>query len=97
MQTQLIRTTVQLDSRLLKKVKLKMINEQMSFRQMVENSLEANISGRILPKDPKQSKKKVSFGGYNLGGIKGKLSRKEIYEDVEAGAIWHECSDLRPR
>lgn len=87
MQTQSIRTTVQLDPQLLKNVKLKMIDEQMSFRQMVESSLEAAISGRILPKTTKKSKKKISFGGYNLGGISSKLSRDEIYEDAEAGAI----------
>lgn len=87
MQTQLIRTDVQLNSQLFKRVKLKMIDERMSYRQKDKNGLGANISGRICPKNTKKFKKKVSFGGCNLGGIRGKLSRKEIYEDFSGFSI----------
>lgn len=64
-----------------------MIDERMSYRQKDKNGLGANISGRIRPKNTKKFKKKVSFGGCNLGGIRGKLSRKEIYEDFSGFSI----------
>lgn len=54
MQTQLIRTDVQLNSQLFKRVKLKMIDERMSYRQKDKNGLGANISGRIRPKKYKK-------------------------------------------
>lgn len=45
-------------------------------------------------KNTKKFKKKVSFGGCNLGGIRGKLSKKEIYEDFSGFSI-NEVWDLR--
>ncbi len=44
--------------------------------------METGLKVAISAKKRKTSKKKVILGGYNLGGIKGNLSRKEIYEDV---------------
>jgi|GEM_PF-1649152 len=88
MQKQLVRTTVQIDQDLYKSVKLKMLNEQLSFRQMVETSLRAVVNDQLdLNPQRKTRKKKIKFGGYNLGGIKGKLSRKEIYEEVQTSII----------
>ncbi len=78
MLNKLVRTTVQIDSVLFKQAKLKAISDGVTFRDLVETGLKAAIRA----KKNKISKKKVSFGGYDLGGIKGKFSRKEIYEDI---------------
>ncbi len=85
MQTQLVRTTVQIDPELYRNVKLKMVQDDLTFKEIVEKSLTKFLQEK--PKQKKKSTKKVRFGGYHLGGIKGNLSRKEIYDEIEEGIV----------
>ena len=78
---QTIRTTVQFDPNLFQQAKLLAAQEGLTFKQLVTKGLEAVVKGEVLTKTVK-SKPKVSFGGYDLGGINTQLSRKEIYEDL---------------
>lgn len=87
MQNQLVRTTVQIDPQLLRQVKIKMAQDGLTFRDMVQTGLKAVLSGKLQLADAPKSKKKVSFGGYNLGIMKGGLRRKDIYADIESGVI----------
>ncbi len=81
MQKQLVRTTVQIDPKLLRQAKIKMAREDITFRDMIQAGLQAIVDGKLQLADAPKSKKKVSFGGYNLGIMKGSLRRKDIYEE----------------
>ena len=78
---QTIRTTVQFDPRLFQEAKLLAVREGLTFKKLVTRGLEAVVRGQVPVKQNK-SKSKVRFGGYDLGGIKSKISRAEIYEDL---------------
>lgn len=87
MNTQLVRTTVQLDPQLFKQVKLKMARDGLTFRDLVHTGLTAVVRGEVTEVPTNKRQKKIRFGGHNLGGYKGSLSRNDIYDDVESGVV----------
>lgn len=81
MQIQPIRTTIQIDPVLYRQVKIYMAEHGVTFRHMVETSMANWLADAKTTKLPRKSKENVRFSGYNMGKVKGKLRRAEIYED----------------
>jgi len=81
MQTQPVRTTVQIDPILYRQVKIKMAEEGITFRHMVETSMTNWLADAKTTKLPRKSKENVRFTGYNMGKVKGSLRRKDLYEE----------------
>lgn len=76
MTEQLTKTTVYLDKYLLFLSKKRALEEGKTLKQVIKEALGKHL-GITLAKAPS---KKINFGGYDLGKIKGKLTRQEIYE-----------------
>lgn len=76
MTDQLTRTTVYLEKPLLYLAKKKALEEDKTLRQILKEALSKYLGLTIR----KTTTSGITFGGYNLGKIKGSLSRKEIYE-----------------
>lgn len=70
------RTTVELDKELLKKAKQKAVEEDKSLKQLISEALEKTLKTAGEKKAPKRIKIRV----YDMGEIKGTLSREEIYD-----------------
>lgn len=77
MDTQEVKTTIELDARLLYLAKMKALEEKKTLKEVIAESLAKEL--RIAKKQ--KGRKTVKIGGYNLGGVKGNLSRADIYED----------------
>lgn len=77
MAKQTVKTTIELDAVLLYQAKLTALKEGKSLKQIVNTSLEKHL--KLTPARPKEAQNKI--GGHRLGGVKGTLSRSEIYED----------------
>ncbi len=80
---QLIRTTIEIDQTLLYYVKLKALKEQKTLRDIFTESLKHYCSEKTETQDLLKKSPQIKIGGYNLGGIKGNLSRKNIYDDLK--------------
>lgn len=87
MQTSLVRTTVQIDPHLFKQVKVKMAEDNLTFRDIVHTGLTAVVEGTIPQQKKTKRKKKVRFGGYAMGKMTGSLRRSDIYEEREKHII----------
>lgn len=81
---QLTRTTIQIEEELLKEAKKRAIDEAKTLRELIKEALEEKLG-----KPKKRAKRKRKnlrfediFEAWDLGGIKGRLSREEIYEDL---------------
>lgn len=70
---QTVRTTIELDKDLLKKAKQKAIEEDKKLKQVIAEALRKDLLGE------KPKKRKVKFKTFPLG-VKGTLSRDEIYD-----------------
>ena len=81
MQTQPIRTTIQIDPVLYRQVKIHMAEHGVTFRHMVETSMANWLADAKTTKLPRKSKENVRFAEYNMGKIKGSLRRKDLYEE----------------
>lgn len=68
------KTTVVLERDLLRAVKRKALEENTTLKEIFHQALLRELG------EKKRKTRKVEFGQYNMGRIKGKLSRKEIYE-----------------
>lgn len=75
---QTARTTIELDKELLKKAKQKALEEDKSLKQVITETLREKFS--VPVKQKKVKTKKYPFKAYNMGEIKGTLSREEIYD-----------------
>ena len=73
-----VKTTIELDARLLYLAKMKALQERKTLKEVISESLEKELKIKKAGKE----KKALPIGGYNLGGIKGTLRRIDIYEDV---------------
>ncbi|MDO8515607.1 MAG: hypothetical protein Q7S14_03845 [bacterium] len=72
------KTTIQIDPDVLYKAKLKALNNNMTLKRVINDSLRIGIQNipvkaNLLPA--------IKWGHYDLG-IKGKVSREEIYADL---------------
>ena len=76
MKAKTVKTTVGIDKEILYLAKLKALKENRTLRDIVNQSLAFSLK-RVAPS---KSRKKTKIGGYRLGGIKGNLSRTEIYK-----------------
>lgn len=72
----MIRTTVKLEENIFKEARKKAIDERIAFTDIVNQALKDYLKG------PRKKKNEFNFKIYNLGTIKGSLSRSEIYEDI---------------
>lgn len=79
MDTQTVKTTIELEKDLLYLAKLKALKEKKSLKEIVNQSLAKEL-GFLEKKKPK--KMKIKIGGYKLGGVKGSLRRVDIYENL---------------
>lgn len=77
MARQTVKTTIELDADLLYQVKLKALQERKTLKQIVTASLKKHL--KLPAPHPRAIQERI--GGHRLGGIKGTLSRSEIYED----------------
>ncbi len=79
---QTARTTVEIDKTLLRQVKQRALEEDKTLRQVIHEALrrlvDINTNKRYKKKIAQE--KKYPFRAYNLGEIKGTLSREEIYD-----------------
>jgi len=73
---QTARTTVELDKALLRQAKQRAIEEDKTLRELITEALEKTL------RSPWQKKavRKIKIRTYNMGKIKGTLSREEIYD-----------------
>ena len=73
----MIRTTVRLDEDLFKEARKKAIDQRVAFADIVNKALKDYL------KEPKKAKTaKFELKVYNMGKVKGKISRADIYEDI---------------
>lgn len=79
MELETIKTTVEIDAQLLYLAKMKALKEKKTLKEIIRESLARNLGVR---KEKRKGKKKITIGGYHLGGIKGSLRRVAIYEDL---------------
>ncbi|OGK08836.1 hypothetical protein A2767_07145 [Candidatus Roizmanbacteria bacterium RIFCSPHIGHO2_01_FULL_35_10] len=77
MQTQTVKTTVEINPDLLYMAKIKALKENKSLKEIINESLKKELGIKTKIKKTKP----VQIGGYNLGGIKGSLRREDIYEN----------------
>ena len=78
MAKQTVKTTIELDANLLYQAKLTALREGKTLKHIIHASLKKHLkSSTPLPKTRQER-----IGGPKLGGVKGTLSRSEIYEDV---------------
>ncbi len=75
---QTARTTVELDKELLKKAKQKAIEEDKSLKQIMNEILRRGLERAQAEEIPKR-KRRIRIRTYPLG-VKGKLTREEIYD-----------------
>jgi hypothetical protein len=75
MNTQTIKTTIEIDANLLKLAKFKAIQEQSSLKTIVNQALAHSLSTTTVPEE------NPAIGGHHLGGINTKLSRNDIYDE----------------
>ena len=79
MDTQLVKTTIQLEPELLYQAKMIALQERTSLRLVINRGLAHEIYG-----DSAKGKTKLpKIGGYRLGGIRGNLRRTDIYSKRE--------------
>lgn len=76
MYTQPARTTVQIDPEILYLVKTRALEQKKTLRELINEALLDLVKNTKLQTETSH----VKIGGHNLGGIKGNLSREEIYE-----------------
>lgn len=74
----MIRTTVRFEENLFKDARKKAIDEGLPFAKVVNQALKQYLQ---IPKN-KPKKQKFEFKIYNIGRIKGSLSRENLYDDV---------------
>lgn len=79
---QTARTTIEIDKGLLRQVKQKALEEDKTLKELIHEAL-----GRLVDIDTDKryrkkivKRKKYPFRAYNMGEIKGTLSREEIYD-----------------
>lgn len=77
MDTNEVKTTIEIDAKLLYLVKMKALQEGKTLKEVISESL----TKELRVKEVKKEKKAIHIGGYNLGGVKGTLRRVDIYED----------------
>jgi len=79
---QTARTTIEIDKELLKMAKQMAIEEDKTLKEIVHEALErlVDIDADKRYGAKRRQVKKYPFHAYNLGKIKGTLSREEIYD-----------------
>ena len=79
---QTARTTIELDKHLLKQVKQRALEEDKTLKQIIHEALEKLVDIDINKRheEKKAQVKRYPFRAYNLGKVKGTLSREEIYD-----------------
>lgn len=73
---QTVRTTIELDRQLLKRTKQKALEEDKTLREIITDALQKEI---IAPLKKRGKRRKIKIRTYNMGKVKGTLSREEIY------------------
>lgn len=74
----MIRTTVRFEEDLFKDARKKAIDQGIAFAEIINNALREYLKGS----HKKAVYKKIKFGAYHLGKIKGSLRRVDIYDDI---------------
>lgn len=74
----MIRTTVRIEERIFKDARKKAIDEGLPFAKVVNQALKQYLQ---IPKN-KPKKQKFEYKIYNIGQIKGSLSREDLYDDI---------------
>jgi len=79
---QTARTTVELDKALLRQAKQRAIEEDKTLKEIIHEALErlVDIDADKRYAAKRRRVKRYPFRAYNLGEIKGTLSREEIYD-----------------
>lgn len=73
---QTARTTIEIDKGLLKQVKQRALEEDKTLRELITEALEKSLRSSWQKKAAKITRIRT----YNMGEIKGTLSREEIYD-----------------
>lgn len=73
----MIRTTVRFEENLFKEARKKAIDDGIAFADIVNQALKDFLKTKKTP-----TKQKFEFKVYNVGPIKGSLSREELYENI---------------
>lgn len=73
----IIRTTVRFEENLFKDARKIAIDKGMDFASLINEALK-----NFIAKYPKPKKQKFELKVYNIGKIKGSLSRKDLYGDI---------------
>ena len=79
---QTARTTIEIDKGLLKMAKQMAIEEDKTLKQIIHEALErlVDLDANKRYETKRTRVKRYPFRAYNLGEIKGTLSREEIYD-----------------
>lgn len=78
MESQLTKTTVYLDKNLLFLIKKKALEERKTLKELMKEAVSRYLGLHVSIS--KALPHKVKFGGFDMGKIKGSLSREEIYD-----------------
>lgn len=73
---QTIRTTIELDKELLIRAKQKALEKDKTLREIITTAIQKEVRA---PLEKKGKARKIKIRTYNMGEIKGTLSRKDIY------------------
>lgn len=79
---QLTRTTIQIEEELLKEAKKRAIDEEKTLRELIKEALEEKLEKpqkKVKKKRKKNLKFEDVFEAWPMG-VKGKLTREEIYD-----------------
>lgn len=77
MYTQPVKTTVLLDPDLFYLARIKALEQKTTLKKLVNDGLRIIVQNVPVKAHPPPV---IKWGGYDLGTIKGKLTRKEIYD-----------------
>ena len=73
---QTARTTIELDKQLLKQAKQMALEEDKTLKELITEALEKTLMSPLQ----KKTVRTIKIRTYNMGKIKGTLSREEIYD-----------------
>lgn len=74
MNTQTVKTTIEIDTHLLKLAKIKALEDRTNLKTVVNQALAQTLTAPPPTENP-------TIGGHHLGGIKTSLSRTEMYDE----------------
>lgn len=78
MNSDTVKTTVEISRELLLEAKMQALREQKTLKEFIRESLTKRLHRPVQP----DKTATLTIGGYHLGGVKTSLRRREIYDHL---------------